>query len=144
MTAGVGLERERDRNRRRQRDRTAYYRARDAKYPMERRRARYAVSRAVRSGKLIKPKQCESCGASGVSITGHHEDYSKHLEVMWLCRPCHFRQHLNQGEISSIKLTAEQVSEIRNSPESNRSLARRFGVHSKTIYRIRHEISYNY
>ena len=58
------------------------------KYP-ERYRAHYLVGNAVRDGRLTK-KPCEACGAKYVH--GHHDDYSKPLEVRWLC-PAHHRQH---------------------------------------------------
>jgi hypothetical protein len=50
--------------------------------------AHNAVARAIRSGKLVKGP-CEV----GVDCTGqvhaHHEDYSKRLEVRWLCARHH-------------------------------------------------------
>jgi hypothetical protein len=63
-------------------------------------RARLAVSHAIRDGKLTKPDRCEKCGGEGQPfsdgrhpIHGHHEDYSKPLEVKWLCRRCHIAVH---------------------------------------------------
>lgn len=38
------------------------------------------------------PDNCSKCGAIG-PVDGHHEDYSKPLEVLWLCRPCHANIH---------------------------------------------------
>lgn len=58
-------------------------------------RAREAVFSALRSGKLHKPNHCEDCKKrfSKNKIEGHHEDYDKPLEVIWLCRKCHRKLH---------------------------------------------------
>ncbi len=53
-----------------------------------RNRARDAVHRALRSGRLIKPKWCAKCLLAGV-VQAHHENYRKPLAVDWLCPPCH-------------------------------------------------------
>ena len=56
--------------------------------------AHEAVNTAVRRGKMIRPEKCQRCGAGG-RIEAHHEDYSRKLDVEWLCRSCHrgtFRQ----------------------------------------------------
>jgi len=52
----------------------------------EKRRAHSAVARAIRSGRLVRGC-CEVCGATE-RIQAHHDDYSKPLEVRWLC-PAH-------------------------------------------------------
>lgn len=49
-------------------------------------KARYAL----RSGKLV-PQPCADCGKP--SACKHHEDYSKPLEVTWLCDVCHRVRH---------------------------------------------------
>lgn len=59
----------------------------------EKRRAHSAVNNAIRGGKLIKPTACESCGENNVAIHGHHHDYSKPLDVEWLCPQCHSDRH---------------------------------------------------
>lgn len=43
-----------------------------------------------RRGKLV-PQPCEVCGAAEVEM--HHDDYSKPLEVRWLCREHHMAHH---------------------------------------------------
>lgn len=53
---------------------------------------------AVRAGKLTKRTSCQSCGTSGVKIHGHHHDYTKPLDVMWLCAICHLKQHRLERE----------------------------------------------
>jgi len=50
------------------------------------------VMYAVKLGILSKPKECSKCGQMK-RIEGHHEDYSKPLEVIWLCNPCHQALH---------------------------------------------------
>lgn len=57
------------------------------KHP-ERCLARNAIYRAVKNGVIKRPKECDICCAAG-PITAHHDDYSKRMEVEWLCNPCH-------------------------------------------------------
>ena len=49
-------------------------------------KAHIAVRNAIVSGKLTKCP-CEICGVSNVHA--HHEDYSKPLDVIWLCPKHH-------------------------------------------------------
>jgi ribosomal protein S27AE len=60
-------------------------------------KAHGAVYRAVKSGLIIKPSSCEECG-SELGIHGHHDDYTKPLEVRWLCARCHHQWHALNGE----------------------------------------------
>lgn len=60
------------------------------KHP-EKHRAREIVKAAKKNGKLIA-KPCEVCGSKD-RIHAHHEDYSKPLNVKWLCAPCHIEAH---------------------------------------------------
>lgn len=53
-------------------------------------RARRLVKRAIKSGALIK-KPCVRCGNK--KVEAHHTDYSKPLDVVWLCRPHHLEEH---------------------------------------------------
>jgi hypothetical protein len=52
--------------------------------------ARWLVNRRIKSGKLIK-QPCEVC--SNPEAHGHHDDYSKPLDVRWLCRTHHDEHH---------------------------------------------------
>ena len=52
--------------------------------------ARIKSRKAVKLGELLKGK-CEICGEK--KVDAHHTDYSKPLEVMWLCRPHHAQIH---------------------------------------------------
>ena len=55
-------------------------------------KARNAVSNAVRDGRLLRPDQCSHCHTK-CRPHGHHEDYSKPLDVVWLCAACHRQFH---------------------------------------------------
>jgi len=54
------------------------------------------VSNAVRDGKLEK-QPCEVC-ESTTAIHAHHDDYSKPLNVRWLCASHHRQWHIDNGE----------------------------------------------
>lgn len=58
------------------------------KYP-NRMKAQNAVNNAVRDGRL-KKQPCMVCGEKAVA---HHPDYSKFLDVIWLCQPHHKEVH---------------------------------------------------
>jgi hypothetical protein len=88
------LERERERSR-------AYYaankearleaqRARRAAKPAKH-KARKAIQHAIRSGK-VKRQPCEECGTHEL-VHAHHDDYSKQLDVRWLCAKHHSIYH---------------------------------------------------
>lgn len=47
--------------------------------------------RAIDAGELIRQTECSRCGAPDPHA--HHEDYSKPLEVVWLCSSCHRIRH---------------------------------------------------
>lgn len=63
--------------------------------------ARRCVNPAVRAGVLVKPESCSSCGAvfdpnKPRSLQAHHSDYTKPLDVVWLCPKCHAEHHPNR------------------------------------------------
>ena len=41
---------------------------------------------------LKRPEECADC-LRILKVEAHHEDYSKPLEVVWLCRLCHMHRH---------------------------------------------------
>jgi hypothetical protein len=57
--------------------------------------AHIAVRREVRRGNLMK-QPCEKCG-SNEWIHAHHDDYTKPLDVKWLCAAHHKERHKELG-----------------------------------------------
>lgn len=73
----------------------AYMRAWRASRPMtdeqkRKDRCRSYAGVYLRRGKLQK-QPCQNCGSEDSEM--HHPDYSKPLEVEWLCRECHLDWH---------------------------------------------------
>ena len=60
------------------------------KYNKKKKYATTIVQRAIIKKKIIK-KPCEICGT--IKSQGHHEDYTKPLEVRWLCSKHHGLRH---------------------------------------------------
>lgn len=54
------------------------------------RSARAAVRRAIISG-ILQRNKCEVCGSA--ETQAHHKDYTKKLEVQWLCTTHHNEAH---------------------------------------------------
>jgi hypothetical protein len=79
-----------------------------------RRNAAYRVSMALAKGEIKKPGCCEQCGAEAerpgpikhwadhraiTKLEAHHADYSRPLDVVWLCRPCHMLAELKSRDV---------------------------------------------
>jgi hypothetical protein len=60
--------------------------------------ARNAVSNAIRDGRLHR-RPCEVCGHEDTQA--HHDDYSKPLEVRWMCFQHH--REIAHGQIVELK-----------------------------------------
>lgn len=70
-----------------------YHAGRPDKRRNYQRRAHKVLEEAVASGKVVKPDTCSQCGGFFNRLDAHHDDYSKPLEVRWLCRSCHLLHH---------------------------------------------------
>lgn len=53
--------------------------------------ARLALNNAIRRGE-IQRQPCEVCGTE-LRVHGHHDDYTKPLDVRWLCVAHHMAVH---------------------------------------------------
>jgi len=63
----------------------------------DRTRANNIVYNEIRYGRL-KQQPCVDCNAPTFLSQAHHEDYSKPLEVMWLCPSCHAKRSFKKRE----------------------------------------------
>jgi hypothetical protein len=77
------------------------------KYP-DKDAARSLLGHAVRDRRIMRPNHCERCAITCIPH-GHHEDYSKPLDVMWLCPECHGERHreINEERRVSQRIAAE-------------------------------------
>jgi hypothetical protein len=58
----------------------------------EKRKAHSAINRALRLGKIIRPRVCEICKMEKPDIVAHHwhgYDEEHYLDVQWMCHQCH-------------------------------------------------------
>jgi hypothetical protein len=56
-------------------------------------KAQKQVRLAIQRGELVRPSFCSQCGTTEFAIEAHHEDYSRQLDVVWLCTLCHGARH---------------------------------------------------
>lgn len=80
--------RERDPEKFRARERIA---ARKRPWTIQR-EARYQLNLAIRRREVQKPILCQRCEKAR-KLTAHHDDYTKPLDVRWLCYECHGLEH---------------------------------------------------
>jgi hypothetical protein len=86
---------ERNKTPARRKNQTKYCKRARRKYP-ERYKAHTAVANALRNG-LFKRMPCEGCG--NPDSQAHHDDYSKPLEVRWLCKSHHDEVHREMRKV---------------------------------------------
>lgn len=99
------LERRKAANRKRYKERTSTVAGKKQEYARskewrdrnwKKRAVHNLVSKALERGRIIRPIQCERCGAE--KPDAHHEDYNKPFEITWLCKPCHGARHRELNE----------------------------------------------
>lgn len=74
--------------------------------------AKVMFGNALRDGKVLRPSTCSYCGIDCVP-QGHHNDYIKPLDVVWVCVNCHTNFH-NQVKILERKFEKENGYKIED------------------------------
>lgn len=67
----------------------------------EKRAAQVEFGNAIRGGRVERETQCRLCGVTDEKMDAHHFDYSKPLEVTWLCHDCHAAFHQFHGPMEA-------------------------------------------
>ena len=80
--------------------------------------AHQVVASAIRRGHLTRPSVCSAC-LKTARIDAHHADYTKPLDVKWLCRRCHrtadiLAAALRQGLLKANAPTPKQANRHTN------------------------------
>lgn len=71
--------------------------------------AEQALSYAIKTRKIRKGTVCKRCNTLK-RIQAHHEDYSKPLEVIWLCVRCHGARHREINEERRNLASSQEVN----------------------------------
>jgi transposase-like protein len=75
----------------------------------DQKRASNTVAQAILDGRLVR-QPCQECGQPTTfekQSVAHHPDYSRPLDVVWLCDSCHCQLH---GQMPSLKKLREDVT----------------------------------
>jgi ribosomal protein S27AE len=128
------------------------YRARNR----EKTKAQNQLNYAIRSGR-VERQACELCGTDK-KVHAHHHDYTKPLDVRWLCFRCHKASHPVDDEDRAVKfsdakkgkmfgpenpnaaLSADEVRTVRKMLGlgiSQEKIGKAFGVTQVTVSRIK-------
>lgn len=111
------------------------------KYP-EKYQAQRAAQKAIRNGLLIRGN-CEECGKPNAHA--HHKDYSKPLEVNWMCSTCHSKLHgeeLKKHYETNKNPLIPKAIELRNSGMNYRNIALQLNVSHSQVYKWINNPSY--
>jgi hypothetical protein len=91
-----------------------------AKNWQQQQRAWQRFHQAVKRGEIKRPSTCAECNREG-RVEAHHHDYAEPLNVAWLCKRCHMREHVRMGA----ELAGDPVEALR-----------RYGIHEENIQRF--------
>lgn len=108
----------RERKRQRIKENKRRIEGRTKKYKKQLRRspASDILAKAIRL-KQIEKKPCEICGKTRAQ--GHHEDYSKPLDVVWLCIRHHNDRHIHLRDSKTLNKNPLNINDFINTLKAN-------------------------
>lgn len=77
-------------------DRSAEYQRR--KRNKARDNAARRLRHAVANGLVVRATHCHHCGVYSESLQGHHHDYARALDVIFVCTRCHANIHKEERQ----------------------------------------------
>lgn len=89
-----------------------------------RKQAHLDLNNALKYGRMTKPNNCSNCGIE-CNPHGHHDDYSKPLDVRWLCVKCHTDFH-NTVREKQRDLEKQGLSELFDSHKLIKHVAKTY------------------
>lgn len=113
-----------------------------AKYHYLQHLAHRMLNLAIKQGDITPGQKCEDCGfLFPYRLDGHHEDYSKPFDVIWVCRSCHKKRHdvgFTNRQRPADKLS-RTINWLRDNPghlsTSSRKLSPIIGVSHTLVHR---------
>jgi len=69
------------------------------------------VGNAIRDGRILKAP-CVICG--DLKVQGHHEDYNKPIDVVWLCIRHHNDRHIHLRDASTLGINPMNIDTFIN------------------------------
>lgn len=73
--------------------------------------ARKTLTQMLKKGEIVRGTCCELCKAND-KTEGHHLDYGKPREVMWLCKPCHGIVHHHDHALNPRNIPQTTTAEV--------------------------------
>lgn len=112
------------------------------------------VRRAIQAGIITRPDLCQRCGSQGAkssdgrsTIHAHHNDYSKPLDIEWICAKCHRAETplpekmgaavfgVRNGQAKLSESAIAEAFRMRKLGMTYQKIAANFGVNHTTIRR---------
>ena len=87
----------------------------------------------IEVGLMKKRIRCESCGSKRF-VEAHHPNYLRPLNVMWLCRKCHRKWHIEYEKKNGYTVTTHFYHNIHEAPSKQSYLNHYYRRRSQVRY----------